>query len=282
MLCFESSSAIGAKPRRSSSGVAANAKKIDLFEAIDDNQVKASLTVAARSAGSLLLTNVSEQPLAVEVPLAMGASPVAPAGANRFYYSGTFGTPAAPQALAVAVSPQWASSVEKKGRKSNVRTNRKKKEEAPEEKKKDDEKKDGDKKEDAKDEKKDDAAGGSSLVATVPLAPGASQTLPLYTLGLNLKKPQATYGPFTPQDLEKATQAPEIKKVLELLVQNKITADVAQTLAWHYNDRLTWEEMSTSGFITPAQVQIAQPFADVVEGKAPLPAEAATGKKKKR
>lgn len=274
-MCFVAPPANGAKPRKSAT-VDANAKKVDAFQAVDDKQVKMILIVQARSGGALTLTNLSDQPLNVEVPLTMGAAPVAPPGANQVYYAGAFGTPGAPQALAVAVSPQWTAAVEKKGgRKSNVRTNKKK----PNDEAKDD-KKDGDKKDDAKDAKKDDG-GGSSLVATVPLPPGATQTLPLYTLGLNLKKPQASYGQFMPEDLEKVTQAPEIKKVLEFLVQNKITADVAQTLAWHYNERLTWDEMAISGFVTPAQVQIAQPFADVVEGKAAAPAEPTTGKKKK-
>lgn len=286
-LCLVVPSASGAKPRRSSTAVDANAKKIDLFEAIADNQVKASVTVAVRSAGSLILINRTEQPLAVEVPLAMGATPYAPAGANQVYYAGAFGTPGAPQSLAVAVSPQWAAAVEKKGgRKSNVRTNKKKAgEEAKDDEKKDGEKKDGDKKDgdnkdEAKGDKKDDAASGSSLVATVPLPPGGTQTLPLYTLGLNMKKPQATYGPFTPADLEKVTQAPEMKKLLELLVQSKVTADLAQILAWHYNERLTWDDMKP--FVAPAQLQLAQQFAEVVEGRAAPPAEATTGKKKRK
>lgn len=281
-FCFEAQPASGAKPRKSSGAVDANAKKVDLFQAVDDHQVKMSLNVQIRSAGSLILINLSDQPLAVEVPLTMGASPIAPAGANTVYYAGAFGTAGAPQSLAVAVSPQWTAAVEKKGgRKSNVRTNKKKAGEDAKDEKKDDDKKDGEKKDDAKDAKKDDAAGGSSLVATVPLPPGGTQTLPLYTLGLNMKKPQATYGQFTPGDLEKVTQAPEIKKVLEHLVQNKITADVAQTLAWHYNERLTWDEMAISGFVTPGQIQLAQPFADVIEGKAAAPAEPTSGKKKR-
>lgn len=282
VLCLAATPASGAKPRKSA--VPANAKKIDLFEAIDGNKVKMSLTVAARSTGSLVLINTTEdEPFAVEVPLTMGASPIAPAGANRFYYAGSFGTPAAPQSLAVAVNPQWSAPVEKKGRKSNVRTKKKKDEKEAKDEKKDDEKKDGEKKDEAKAEKKDDAAGGSSLVATVPLPPGGSQTLPLFILGLNMKKPQAAYGPFKPEELEKVTQAPEMKKLLELLVQNKIPGDVAQTLAWYYNERPTWDELKMSGFVTPGQVEIAQKFADVVEGRAAAPpAEETTGKKKKR
>lgn len=281
VFCLAATPASAAKPRKSA--VPVNAKKIDLFEAIDGNKVRMSLTVAARSTGSLLLVNLTEEPLAVEVPLTMGASPVAPTGANQVYYAGAFGTPGAPQSLAVAINPQWSAPVEKKGRKTNVRTKKKKDEKEAKDDKKDAEKKDAEKKDEAKDEKKkDDAAGGSSLVATVPLPPGASQTLPLFTLGLNMKKPQATYGQFKPEDLEKVTQAPEMKKVLELLVQNKIPPDVAQTLAWHYNERLSWDEMKTSLFVTPAQVEIAQPFANVVENNAPLPAEENTGKKKKR
>jgi hypothetical protein len=263
----------GAKPPKSSGTVGANAKKVELFKAVDDKQVQMNLTVSLRSTGSLTLYNLGNEPLNVEVPLTMGATPNAPAGAPNAYYLTTFGTPGAPQALAVAVSPQWTAAVEKKGgRKSNVRTNKKKAAEEAKEDKKDDAKEDG------KDAKKDDA-GGSALVATVPLLPGATQTLPLYTLGLNLKRPQATYGQFKPEDLEKVTQAPEIKKVLEYLVQNKLTADVAQTLAYHYNERLTWDEMKMSGFINPAQVDIAMPFADMVEGKGPPPEPATTGKK---
>lgn len=273
---FEAQPARGAKPRNSS---AANtsAKKVELFKAVEDHQVKVGVLVQLRSGGTLSLTNLSDQPLNVEVPLTMGATPFAPAGAPQGYYAGAFGTPGAPQSLAVAVSPQWTAAVEKKGgRKSNVRTNKKK---ADEEAK--DDKKEGDKKDDAKDAKPDDAAGGSSLVATVPLPPGATQALPLYTVGLNMKKPQATYGQFIPADLDKVTQAPEMKKVLEHLVQGQLTADVAQTLAYHYNERMTWDEMKMSGFINPAQVDIAQPFADMVEGKGPPPAQPTTGKKKK-
>jgi hypothetical protein len=261
----------------SSYGVDPNAKKVDLFKAIDDKQVKAFLTVQARATGVLTLINLTtDQPLTVEVPLTLGANPDAPAGAVQAYYATAFGTPGAPQSLAVAVSPQWTAGVEKKSsRKTNVKTKKKTDEEAKEEKK-------GDEKDAKKEETKKEEAKSDSLFATVPLPAGATQTLPLFTLGLNMKRPQATYGQFIPADLEKVTQAPEMKKVLEHLAQNHITEDVAQTLAWHYNERMTWEEMSATGFVTPVQLQLAQQAADVVEGKvAPEAATATTGKKKK-
>jgi hypothetical protein len=264
--------AVAAKPGKNS--VDTNAKKVDLFKAVEDKQVKMALNVQARATGVLTLINLSEQPLNIEVPLAMGANPQAPAGVGQPYYATAFGTPGAPQSLAVAVNPQWSSTgVEKKARKSNVRTNKRKPadEDAKDEKKGDE-----------KDAKKDDAAKSDSLVATVPLPTGATQTLPLFTLGLNMKKPQATYGQFTPAELDKVTQATEIRKVLELLVQGKLTGDVAQTLAWYYNERMSWEEMGNSGFVTPVQLQLAKQAAEIVEGRAsPDAAPATTGKKKR-
>ncbi|MGH7140493.1 MAG: hypothetical protein ACREHD_32565, partial [Pirellulales bacterium] len=240
--------------------------------------VKMALTVQARATGVLTLINLSDQPLNIEVPLAMGANPQAPPpGVGQAYYATAFGTPGAPQSLAVAVNPQWSSTgVQKKARKSNVKS--KKKKPADEEAAKD-EKKSDEKKSDEKDAKKDDAAKNESLVATVPLPPGATQTLPLFTLGLNMKKPQATYGQFAPADLDNVTQAPQIRKVLELLVQGKFTADVAQTLAWHYNEPTRWDEMA--GFVTPIQLQLAQRAAEMVEGTASPDAAPTTGKKKR-
>ncbi|HET6881411.1 MAG TPA: hypothetical protein VFI31_14710 [Pirellulales bacterium] len=280
VLPLTSQAAPKVKRKASSSsafGVDPNAKKVDLFKAIDDKQVKVALTVQARATGVLTLTNVSDQPLTVEVPLTLGANPDAPPGAVQAYYATAFGTSGAPQSLAVAVSPQWTAGVEKKsGRKSNVKTKKKTDEEAKDEKKGDE--KDAKEKDAKKEETKSD-----SLVATVPLPAGATQNLPLFTLGLNMKRPQATYGQFIPADLEKVTQAPEMKKVLEHLAQNHITEDVAQTLAWHYNDRMTWEEMQQTLLVTPIQIQLAQQAAEVVEGRASPEAATTTttGKKKK-
>jgi hypothetical protein len=262
-----------AAPRKSSKAQNANAKTVDVMKAITDKQVNAQVAVQGLTSATLTLTNVSEEPLNVKVPLAVAAVPQVPQGANQAYYATAFGTPSAPQALVVAVSPLGAAGVDKRARKSKtgVKTNKKKADDAKDEKKDD--------KDAAKsDEKKETDA----LEASVLLLPGASQPLALFTLSLDNKKVQAAYGPFTLSELDKVSESTEMKSLLEKVSQGVVPRNVAQTLAWHYHLRLSWDEMSQSGLGTPVDLEQAKQFADVVEGRTSATPVATTGKKKRR
>lgn len=245
-----------------------NAKKIDVFKAVDDRQVQMQVLAQGIGSAILTLTNSSEEPLNIEVPLALAAVPQVLKGMT------------APQSLAVAVNPQWAAGVDKKARKTNVKMNKKPKAGDDDAK---DEKKAGDKKDEEKDkeEKK-----GDSLVALVPLLPGATQQLPLFTLGLETpdKKLSPVAGaPYGLAELDKVTQAPEMKKLLEQYVQGKIPQNTAQILAWHYHGRLGWDQMASAGLAVGAPLEVAKQFAEIVEGRASAEsAPQTTSKKKKR
>lgn len=261
-----------AAPRKSAKGgVDATAKKIDLFKATEGNQVSADVMVNSPGIATLTLRNGSEEPLNIEVPLYMAAEPYNPVkGFNNRIPT--------PQTLAVAVNPQWTAGVDKKSKKTGVKTNRKKDDAAKDEK--------ADEKKDEKDAKSEEKKG-DSVVALVPLPPGGIQQVPLYTLGLeapNTRPVPAAGLPYRLGDFDKRIQAPEMKKLMENLVKGTVPADSAQLLAWHYHGRLSWEEMATSGLVNPAQTQIAQHFAEVVEGRAAPDATApqTAGKKRKR
>lgn len=281
LVCI-SWSALHAAPRASRGkpsayGVDPNAKKMDVFKAADDRQAAVQVIVQAPGTAVLALTNLTDQPLTIEVPLLLAAVPQVPQGANQAYYLATFGTPGAPQSLAIAVNPIWTAGVDKKAgsRKTSVKTNRKPKgdDDAKDEKK--DEKKD-----EEKDAKKDEAKKGDSSVALVPLPPGAVQQVPLFSLGLemiNKKLAPRVGSPYTLAELDKISQAPEMTKLMEHYGQGKVPQGAAQILAWHYHGRLSWEEMANLGIDT----QAAKHFADVVEGRAPADAPT-TGKKKRR
>ncbi len=267
--------AIDAAPKSKKGAADATAKKVDVFKAADDKQIEIQVIAQGPTNATLRLTNLRESPLNVEVPLAVAAVPDAPQGAGQAYYVSVFGTPGAPQSIAVAVDPKWSAGVDKKpgNRKSNVKTNKKAKpgEEAAKDEKKDE-------------EKKDETKTTDSVVALVPLAPGATAQLPMFSLGLERSKPRASVGVFRLAELDKVSQAPEMKKLLEQMVQGIVPGDTAQILAWYYHGRLSWDEMATTG-ILPAQIEIAKKYADVVEGKiAPEAAApvAETKKKKKR
>ncbi|HVX16091.1 MAG TPA: hypothetical protein VHC22_33205 [Pirellulales bacterium] len=272
--------AIDAAPKpKKGSPADTTAKKVDVFKAADDKQIQMQVTVQGLGNATLTLTNVTETPLNVEVPLAVAAVPNAPQGANQAYFASMYGTPGTPQSIAVAVDPKWSAGVDKKAgnRKTNVKAVKKGKpgdDDAKDEKK--DDKKD--------DEKKDDAKTGDAVVALVPLAPGAMAQLPMYSLGLERAKPRATIGVFRLAELDKVSQAPHMKKLLEQMVQGIVPADTAQILAWHYHGPLTWDEMATTG-VLPAQLEVAKKFADVVEGNVSpdaAPVAETTKKKKKR
>lgn len=265
-----------AAPRKSAKGgVDATAKKIDFFKATDENKVVAQVMVNSPGVATLTLTNNSEEPLNVEVPLYMAAEPYNPLkglGPGAGAFANRVPTP---QTLAVAVNPQWTAGVDKKPKKTGVKT-KKKDEEAKDEKA--DEKKD---EKDAKVQEKKEDSG----VALVPLPPGGIQQVPLYTLGLETptNRPVAASGTqYKLGDFDKRIQAPEMKKLMENLVKGSVPADSAQILAWHYNGRLSWEDMTTGGLVNPAQLQIAQHFADVVEGRAAPDAAAPQTASKKR
>ena len=267
--------AVQAAPRAKPKKVDANAKKMDVLKAVDDKQIEVQVVVQGPATALLTMTNLSENPLSIEVPLALGAVPNVPQGANEAYYLSAFGTTGAPQSLAIGVNPNWATGVDKKAgsRKTNVKTNKKAKDG-------DDEAKDEKKGDDA-DTKKDEAKKSDSLVAVVPLPPGATQQLTLSALGLERSKPRANIGFYRLAELDKVSMATELKKLLEQFVQGKIPADTAQILAWYYHGRHTWEEMATTAL--PAQIEVAKQYADIVEGKAaPETAPAADSKKKKR
>jgi hypothetical protein len=207
----------------------ASAKTVDVFKAITDKQVEVQVDAVTTSA-TITITNISQEPLNVKVPLAVGAAPQeAPPGAGQGYYLTMYGTNGAPQ------------------------------------EKKDDEKKATD-----------------SLEASILLAPGASQGLASSTLALNYKTPPALRGRFTLVELDKVSEATELKSLLEKMSQGTVPRNIAQTLAWHYGARLSWEEMANFGLGTPVDLQLAQQYADLVEGKTTTPPVATTGKKKKK
>jgi hypothetical protein len=239
----------------------ASAKTVDVFKAITDKQVEVQVDAVTTSA-TITITNISQEPLNVKVPLAVGAAPQeAPPGAGQGYYLTMYGTNGAPQSLAVSVSPLGAAGVNKKSRK-------------PAKKKAGDE---------AKEEKKDDEKKATdSLEASILLAPGASQGLASSTLALNYKTPPALRGRFTLVELDKVSEATELKSLLEKMSQGTVPRNIAQTLAWHYGARLSWEEMANFGLGTPVDLQLAQQYADLVEGKTTTPPVATTGKKKKK
>jgi hypothetical protein len=277
LVCI-SWSALHAAPRASRGkapafGVDPNAKKVDVFKATDDKQAAVQVMVQAPGSAILVLTNLTDQSLTIEVPLLLAAVPQVPQGANQAYYLATFGTPGAPQSLAIAVNPIWTAGVDKKSgsRKTNVKTNRKPRG--------DDDAKD-EKKDEEKDAKKDEAKKGDSSVALVPLAPGAVQQVPLFSLGLemiNKKLAPRVGSPYTLAELDKISQAPEMTKLMERYGKGEVPQGAAQILAWHYHGRLGWDEMANLGIET----EVAKHFADVVEGRAPADAPT-TGKKKRR
>jgi hypothetical protein len=247
-----------------------------VLKASDDKQIELRLIANSATTAMLTVTNVSQDPLNVKVPLAMAAVPqAAPQGAAQQYYATMYGTPGAPPALAIAVSPLGAAGVDKKSgsRKTNVKPIKKTK---PGDDAKDE------KKDDEKDAKKDDEKKSDSMEASLVLLPGASQSLSLFSLGLDNKKLPAAYGQFNLAELDKVSQAPELKRLLELTSQGTIPRNIAQILAWHYHGRLSWDELAATALVTPVDSQLAQQYADVVEGKAPAETVPATGKKKKR
>jgi hypothetical protein len=268
-LVVVGSSLLHAAPRSKGKAQSANAKTVDVMKAITDKQVNAQVAVNSLTSATLTLTNLTEEPLNVKVPLAVAAMPQpAPQGANQAYYATAFGTPSAPQSLAVAVSPLGAAGVGKKSRNTGVKTNKKKAGDDAKEEKKDDDK-------DAKKET-------DSLEATVFLLPGTSQPLSLLTLSLDGKKVQAAYGQFALSELDKVSESAEMKSLLEKVSQGAVPRNVAQTLAWHYHGRLSWDEMANAGLGTPVDLEAAKQYADVVEGRTTATPTAATGKKKKR
>jgi hypothetical protein len=263
------------RSRKAPNAADSQAKEMDVLKALDDKQIQVQVVANSISSAVMTLTNVSETPLNVKVPLALAAVPEpAPQGVGQGYYTAAFGTLSAPQPLAIAVSPLGAAGVSKKAgtRKTNVKANKKPKagDDAKEEKK-----------DDEKDGKKDEEKKTDSLEASVLLLPGASHQLSLFTLGLDSKKQQAAYGPFQLAELDKVSQAPELKKLLELMVQGTIPRNTAQVLAWHYHGRLSWDELAASG-VTPVDLEAAKQYAGVVEGTAPADPVPTTGKKKKR
>lgn len=265
-----------AAPRKSGKGgVDPTAKKVDLFKAAEAKQVNVQVTVNSPGVATLTLSNTSEEALNVEVPLYMAAEPFDPT--KGFPGGRGFGNRVpTPQTLAVAVNPQWTAGVDKKSKKTGVKTNKKKEEEAEK----------ADEKKDEKDAKADDKKADSG-VALVPVPAGGIQSVPLYTVGLETPttRPVPAAGiPYTLGDFDKRIQAPEMKKLMENLVKGTVPPDSAQLLAWHYNGRLTWEEMQTSGLINPIQLPQAQHYADVVEGRAApdAPAPQTASKKRKR
>lgn len=249
---------------------------MDVLKAVDDKQIQVQVLANSFTTATIVLTNVSEGPLNIKVPLALAAVPqAAPQGVGQAYYTTAFGTLGAPQPLAIGVSPLGSAGVSKRAgsRKTNVRPIKKTK--AGDDAK--DEKKD-----DEKDDKKDDEKKTDSLEASVILLPGATHQLSVYSLGLDTKKPQAARGPFTLAELDKVSQAPEMKKLLEHLVQGKLPASTAQILAWHYHGRLSWDEMESSPLINRVDLEAAKQYAGVIEGTAPAEPEPTAGKKKKR
>jgi hypothetical protein len=259
------------RSRKAPNAADSQAKEMDVLKALDDKQIQVQILASSFSSAVMTLTNVSEGPLNIKVPLALAAVPEpAPQGVGQGYYTAAFGTLSAPQPLAVAVSPLGAAGVSKKA--GARKTNKKAKPGG-----------------DAKDEKKDDEKDGKkeeekktdSLEASVLLLPGTSQQLSLFTLGLDSKKPQAARGSFNLAELDKVSQAPELKKLLELMVQGSVPANAAQVLAWHYHGRLSWDELAAT-MIPPLDLEAAKQYAGVVEGTAPAEPAPTTGKKKKR
>jgi hypothetical protein len=259
-----------AAPRKTGKSAEASAKSVDVLKAADDKLIELKLLANTATTATLTLSNVSQDPLNVKVPLAMAAIPeAAPPGAGQQYYAAVFGIPSAPPSLAIAVSPLGAAGIDKKSRKTNVKAIKKPK--AGDDEKGDD-----------KDGKKDDDKKSEAMEASVFLLPGAQQTLSLSSLMVDTKKLPASYGPFTLAELDKISQAPELKKLLEMTSQGTIPHNVAQELAWKYHSQRNWEEMVKDGLITLVDVEVAKQYADVIEGKAPAEAAPTTGKKKKR
>jgi hypothetical protein len=258
-----------AAPRSKGKAQNANAKTVDVFKALTDKQVDVQVVANTLTSATITITNLSQEPLNVKVPLAVGAVPqAAPQGAGQGYYLTAYGTNGAPPPVAVSVSPFGSAGVDKRSRKTGVKTAKKKGDEAKEEKKDDEAKK--------ADEKKDT----ESLEASVLLAPGASQPLSSFTLGLNPKTQPAAYGQFSLAELDKVSEATELKPLLEKVGQGTVPRNMAQILAWHYGSRLSWDEMAQ--LVTPVDLQLAQQCADFVEGRTATAPAATTGKKKKK
>jgi hypothetical protein len=124
---------------------------------------------------------------------------------------------------------------------------------------------------------------GDSSVALVPLPPEAVQQVPLFSLGLELliKKLAPRPGsPYTLAELDKVSQATELKKLMERSMQGTIPQDSAQVLAWRYHGRLDWDAMANSG-IAPIQIETAKHFEAVLEGRAPAGPAGPPGKKRR-
>lgn len=252
----------------SEESVGADAKKIDLAQAVKDETVLAQFMTRGPGLAVLRLTNrTTDEPVIVQVPLAMGAVPAPPKGGNEATNLALFGTTDPPSLVGV-VSPHWAGvGVEKKRKKAAKPTTskKKKKADADDTDADDDADKDagGDKKDDAKADDKDKKEDSS--VANVPLPPGFTYDLQLIALSLDMKKGQpGIQSPYSMADLEKvAPNAPELPKVLEQVANGKLSdLGVAQVLVWRLNGRHSWEEMAESGLITPQQLNAAKQFSE--------------------
>lgn len=272
------------------------ARKVALKD-VSGKQVTAFVTTQSPGLAVLLLTNVSEEPLTVEVPLYLAAKPVLPlGGGNQTTNVASFGTTQVPCALAAVVSPQWSGvGVEKKRVRKSTRKSAKAQPEAGDEAAPDESPADDDAKPAARsrtrrpaksakptDEPTDEKPAGEkpadekanknektdSTVAVVPLPAGAEQALSLTTLSVDLGKPEPRPAAiYEPMELEDATKEPLVKTLLEQMGQGKILdQSVAQILAWRYTSRKSWEELVTLRPIILPRIEAAKQLDDKLTG----------------
>jgi hypothetical protein len=269
----------------------ADAKKVDLAEAVKDEIVLAQFMTRGPGLAVLRLTNrTPDQPIVVQVPLTMGGVPAPPKGSNEATNFALFGT-ADPPSLVGVVSPRWTGvGVEKKRGKKAAKpaVSRKKKKKADETDTDDDADKeaDGDKKgsADAKGDDKDKDKSKDSTVANVPLPAGVTIELPLISLSLDMKKGQpGIQSPYSMTELEKVSQAPEMEKLLAQVADGTLSdLGVAQILVWRLNGRHSWDEMAETGLIAPQQLNAAKQWVERSEGGGGAGAGGGNPKKGKR
>jgi hypothetical protein len=107
---------------------------------------------------------------------------------------------------------------------------------------------------------------GMGMMNIAPEKVGTLKAVPTVCLDYGKGEPRAAI-PYTIKPIDDYTTQPGVREICEMLGKGKINQRVAQVCAWHLNNGLTWEQLtskklhfadgSTRPYFTPQEIQAA-------------------------
>jgi hypothetical protein len=204
-----------------SAAAVAPAENVELFKAIDAQQLTVQFVPNNAEVAHIFVTNVSKKPLAVQLPTVFAARPVLaqfqiPGGGQQNGQSGSVGL-----LQSGGQTPQMLTGVNPNGQQNNNNRN------------------------------------GAQPFFNIPPGKTVNVRVPVMCLQYGNPDPRPDI-PYELVTLDSILKKPELTTMLEEFAAGKFDQPVAQLAAWHFSNGLSLEALANTGFAPGRMGEVAR------------------------